>query len=61
MSNIISAINDDIDEYIYLCEKYNEKPETDKSGINPYCFHARQLKQRRNKEWEQAWKEQNRD
>lgn len=56
MSNIIGAINDDIDEYYDLCKKYGEKPIADKSGINPYCEHARKLKERQRKEWEKARK-----
>ena len=52
MSNMISAIHDDIDEYQDLCKKYGEKPVVDKHGPNPYCAHARQLKERQRKEWE---------
>lgn len=60
MSNIISAIYDDIDEYEALCKKYNEKPVVDKTGINPYCEHARQLKTKQHKEWEEQRKAQKR-
>ena len=27
MGSIISMINDDMDDYYYLCQKYNEKPQ----------------------------------
>ena len=60
MSNIISAIYDDIDEYDDLCKKYNEQPVVDKTGINPYCEHAYKLKERQRKEWESQWKAQKR-
>lgn len=56
MSNILSAIYDDIEEYVFLCRKYGEKPVCDLPGPNPYCQHARELKERNRKEYEAASK-----
>jgi len=50
MGSIISAINDDINHYYYLCEKYNEKPQMIeiKGWPEPDCYgkHATELKDR---------------
>jgi len=51
MGNIFEAIDDDINEYIRLCDKYGEKPKTDEHGINPYCDHAHELQKRQQEEW----------
>jgi len=58
MGSIISAINDDIDEYESLCKFYFEKPVGDKYGIDPYCEHAKELKKRHRKELEQMLENQ---
>lgn len=52
MGNLMGAIHNDIEWYRYLCEYYNEKPVTDKYGINPYCEHERKLAKRHTKERE---------
>lgn len=51
MGNLLSAINDDINEYEQLCRKYGEEVQTeyDVYGIRtPACYgtHASELKQR---------------
>jgi hypothetical protein len=33
-------------EYVDLCKKYNEEPEKDTLGINPYTDHAKMLKEK---------------
>lgn len=55
MGNIISAIHDDIDEYIWLCKKYGEKVQY-KPGQGEDCYgeHARALKKRRADEFAEA-------
>ena len=50
MSDLRSTIQDDIDWYQYLCEYFNEKPECDTTGVNPYCQHRYDLGERLNKE-----------
>jgi len=52
MTDIISAIADDMDEYVSLCEKYGHKVRRDENG-NPDCYgvHAKKL-ERREKEGE---------
>ena len=56
MSDIMSAIHDDIDEYLRLCQKYKEDPEIvyhdDErllAEVNPYGKHAEKLKKREEK------------
>lgn len=46
--DILKAIYEDIDEYLKLCKKYNEKPQLDPhtNKIAPYGQHARKLKKR---------------
>lgn len=51
MSDIMSAIADDILEYVSLCEHFGEKIVCDKQGVDPYCLHAKQLQDRAHKEW----------
>lgn len=51
MGSIISAIDDDINHYYYLCEKYNEKPvmlNDSKHFYEPDCYgkHAKELELR---------------
>ena len=46
MGSILSAISDDIDDYISLCRFFCEKPVNDKFGPNPYSDHARELKRK---------------
>lgn len=36
----------DIEWYIFLCKKYEEKPVEDEYGINPYCEHSEELQSR---------------
>ena len=43
MSDILSAISDDIDSYVALCKRFNEEPERDKSGLDPYGDHAKKI------------------
>ncbi len=50
MSDMLSAIHDDIEWYLELCAKYKEKPEHSHGSVNPYGLHARKLKQRYAKE-----------
>lgn len=52
MGSIMSAISDDIDEYEALCEKYNEKIRYSVGGPDCYGEHARLLKERQRREWE---------
>jgi adenylate cyclase class IV len=51
MTDIISAINDDMDEYVSLCEKYGHKVRRDENG-NPDCYgvHAGKLERREKEE-----------
>lgn len=56
MSDIISAIHDDMDEYEYLCEKYNEQPQYKQDNwgnnlLDCYGEHAKDLLNRKRKEW----------
>lgn len=51
MSDLMARIHDDIEEYVSLCEVYGEKPECDEQGANPYCDHARKLRDRSHAEW----------
>jgi hypothetical protein len=58
MGSIISAIHDDMNDYERLCEKYSEKAKysPDAYGnmlLDCYSDHARKLKERERKEWEQ--------
>jgi hypothetical protein len=46
MGSIISAIYDDIEKYESLCKFYFEKPVKDRYGVDPYCEHAQELRQR---------------
>jgi len=46
MTDLRSAIYDDIEEYEALCRYYNEEPVIDKHGPNPYCKHAAELEKR---------------
>lgn len=39
-------INEDMYDYINLCELYGETPKTDSLGINPYSDHARELREK---------------
>lgn len=43
MGSILSAISDDIDDYLWLCEHFGEKPECDGWGPDPYGKHAKRL------------------
>ncbi len=52
MSDMLSAIHDDIDTYVSLCKKYGVKPKCDSHGVDPYCKHADELNKRARKEWE---------
>lgn len=59
MSNIISAIQDDMDEYEELCNRYNEEPlyTLNKYGyqmLDCYSVHARDLISRSRKERKDA-------
>jgi len=61
MSDIISAIRDDINEYVELCEKYNVEPKTSRDNwgnmlIDCYGKHATKLKERARLEYEQKRK-----
>lgn len=56
MGSIISAINDDIKEYEYLCKKFNEKPQSSPDAygnmlLDCYGKHAMELKERNRLEW----------
>jgi hypothetical protein len=51
MSNILKAISEDIEEYIYLCKKYGEKVQYVDYGEDCYGEHASKLKQRQREEW----------
>jgi len=42
-NSLLKFFNEDIKEYIKLCEKYNEQPTKDSLGINPYSEHAEKL------------------
>jgi hypothetical protein len=58
MSNIISAIQDDMDEYEDLCREYGETPirTPDRWGnmlVDCYGKHAQDLKRRARLEYEQ--------
>ena len=46
MSAVIDTTSDDIKWYIYLCEKYDEKPVSDEHGIDPYSDHSYDLMDR---------------
>lgn len=46
MGSVISAINDDMDEYEHLCEKYGEKVQYWTGGPHCYGEHALGLKKR---------------
>jgi hypothetical protein len=50
MGSIMSAISDDIDEYVRLCEKYNEKVQYSSGSADCYGEHARKLKERNRSE-----------
>lgn len=50
MGDIFSAIYDDIDEYLDLCKHFNVEPERGANGPSPYGEHARQLKNRFDRE-----------
>lgn len=52
MSDIISAIYDDINEYLHLCKKYDEKPVYGTYEADCYGKHAEELKKRARKDWE---------
>lgn len=59
MSDLISAIQDDIEEYEWLCNYFNEKPKTSRNRngvkiIDPYGNHADKLKERWKKRTVQA-------
>lgn len=48
MSNIIKKVSEDIDKYLYLCKKFNEKPQYTKvcrGCLEPDCYgtHAEKL------------------
>lgn len=51
MSDLMSAIYDDVQEYLNLCEYYGVKPEVDDCGTDPYCNHADELKKRYREEF----------
>ncbi len=49
MSNSLKAIDDDVEDYLYLCKKYKEKPETTltpggQEWADPYGNHAAKLR-----------------
>ncbi len=49
MSDILAAIDDDMEEYKELCRKYGEKPQYRKDFgwlVDAYCEHATALKER---------------
>lgn len=52
MTDIASAVNDDIKEYMALCKKYNESVLYSEDGW-PDCYgeHARKLQDRRREEF----------
>jgi hypothetical protein len=50
MSNSITAINDDIDRYVALCKRYNEKVQYTHGSPDCYGEHAKQLRERRRAE-----------
>lgn len=50
VSDLLSAIADDIKEYEELCEKYKEKPEMQGGSPNPYGNHCRRLQERLEKD-----------
>lgn len=66
MGSIISAINDDIDEYISFCKKYNEDIQYEtwdtsdgqRTGVACYGKHAQELKERSRKEYKEKIKTQ---
>jgi hypothetical protein len=60
MTDLRSAIYDDIDWYIYLCEYFNEEPRVDKRGVDPYCEHRYELGRRHTKERERSLKKKKR-
>lgn len=45
MSNILSAIRDDIDTYVALCEKLGEKVQYDHHGVDVYGEHAQKVRE----------------
>jgi hypothetical protein len=46
MGSIISKISEDIDQYVWLCEYYDEKPEYSHGSESCYGEHAKKLKAR---------------
>lgn len=46
MGSIMSAIADDIDDYLYLCKKFNEKPVYSHGSPDCYGAHAQKLEKR---------------
>lgn len=50
MGSIMSAIRDDINEYLRLCKLYNEEARYTFSGPDCYGKHAKELEERRKKE-----------
>lgn len=49
--NILERIQDDVDDYLRLCKRYGERPETSRDGsgglsANPYGAHAKALEAR---------------
>ncbi len=50
MGDILKAISNDTGEYLDLCKEYNEKPQGDAIGPNPYGVHAHSLKKRKREE-----------
>ncbi len=46
MTDLRSAIYDDINEYVALCEHYKEEVVTNKYGVDSYGKHAHKLKKR---------------
>lgn len=60
MTDLRTAIHDDIEWYTYLCKYFNEKPRVDKYGVDPYCKHRYKLGERHTKERERNSKNKKR-
>lgn len=56
MGSLMSRIRDDIAEYEELCRLYGETPDGDWRGVDPYCAHAKALRQRHEEEFEESCK-----
>ena len=50
MGSIMSAISDDIDDYVHLCRKYGEPVQYSHGSADCYGDHCRELRNRRDAE-----------